>query len=309
MPSYRHLGPSSLHAASPGQLRSASKISTDQTPIPSATSFELPSVHLDHEAFMNLESFGMLALSRVNGNPLRASLEFSEEESFSDESSCTQRTSFPDCTTLFHDNHNYQQRPTSFEKTTTRILPQESAKDSKCLASAPKRVSVKEQLNAATQPFSFLSEPYKKHVSIPISNNLLKRGSSQLFQRPAKLSQKTDSFHSNQSSSSDNDATKQKEGKFQKPDHHQPRLDIAVASAPFNESTRSYSPICQSNTLSSVFEDDSDDEGVPYLKKVFPSWITKNKKTKSVAPPDPKLVKQKSRLFKANRSSISTTSS
>ncbi|PLW12345.1 hypothetical protein PCANC_23428 [Puccinia coronata f. sp. avenae] len=301
MPSYRLLVSSSLPIAA------ASQKPTDLVPLSTAAAYQLPSVQLDSEAILSLASFGMLALSPEGDNPLRTSLEFSEEESFSDESTYTQRTSFPDCATLFNENNNDEQRPTS------AVLPKESP-ESKGVTPALRRGSAKPQAIPPPQPFAFLNEPYKKPASKPGKKNSIKARTSQIFQRPSKALNKTDSFNSDQgSSSSEHGATEPKRASH-KTDNQSGSNHLEVTASSVKDIAGSYSPECQSHTMSSVFEDDSDDEYASYLKKVLPAWITNsnsnnNKKPKPSPTPAPKLVKQKSRLFKANRASLSTTTS
>ncbi|KAA1110956.1 hypothetical protein PGT21_034975 [Puccinia graminis f. sp. tritici] len=340
MPSYRlepiNCSPLDLVNSS-NQLGCHSKASTDQIPLTTATSFHLPSLQLDSEALLSLENFSMITLSAEKANEplIRSSLEFSEEESFSDEST-SQRTSFPASADFFHEH--YDQQPlsssSSSEKSSvlqeldplspTPILSRVAAEDS-----GKKDV---QQINPPTKhSFAFLSQPYKAHISKSTSRSTLNQKRSQKFNQASPKNKKTSTQsethddhqqEEQERSSKNNSPTKSKLGS-QKGDRQSGSNHLEVGpttsssyrnSSPPNRPDRS--PECQSHTMSSVFEDDSDDEtDVHYLKKVLPAWITNsnnNKKSKSSPPPistsppaTSKLVKQKSRIFKTHRSSLS----
>ncbi|KAH9460611.1 hypothetical protein MJO29_004627 [Puccinia striiformis f. sp. tritici] len=306
MPAFRLSGSSPFDLVSPRKPTCGEKVKTEQILLkPSASAFQLPLVELDSEALLSMEQFSMTTLAHDLNTLARTSLEFSEEESFSDESISTQRTSSPDCTTLFHESYHYDERPVSFPPRSPAVLPQE-LQNPNGPASAAKRISAKEQSNLTKQPFAFLSEPYKAHESKPTKVNTLKGKRSQIFQRKVNSATKIELSHGSQVLSSHNGATKPKLDSQKTDDEFGPNhLDVTTSSS---KGRGSYTTECQSHTMSSVFEDDSDDDDAPCLKKVLPAWIVNNKKAKTNSvPPPPKLVKQKSRIFKSNRSSLSAT--
>ncbi|OAV96307.1 hypothetical protein PTTG_06308 [Puccinia triticina 1-1 BBBD Race 1] len=318
MPSYR-LGPSPLELASSSQLDCRSRAHLDQIPLPTATGFKhLPSLEIDSEALLSLDKFSMITLSSAVNPLIRNSLEFSEEESFSDESICNnQRASFPDCAGFFDESFSDQSSPNSNcrDPSTPPLV-----------TAARRRDSAKEDLPRPSSklPFAFLSQPYKSlvHVSKPATNNRENtlRGSRSLNFRQRRLSVKMqDPLQDPRDcpGAESKGSRKQSLGSITDNQAGSNHLDVKTSpsssAAARSKDKGSFSPECQSHTMSSVFEDDSDDDHeLAYLKKVLPAWITHKKSKSIITPPphpQPKFSKQKSRIFKSHRSSLSNTSS